>query len=30
MGLGGGLDGRTDERAETSLPLLRSWGHNNP
>ena len=30
---GGGwwVDGRTDEQAQTNLPLqlLRSWGHNN-
>ena len=27
----GGLDGWTDEQAQTNLPLqvLRSWGHNN-
>ena len=27
----GGVDGRTDEQAQTNLPLqlLRSWGHNN-
>ena len=30
-GLGGGVDGRTDEQAQSNLPLqfLRSWGHNN-
>ena len=31
-GVGGrGVDGRTDEQAQTNLPLqlLRSWGHNN-
>ena len=27
---GGGVDGWTDEQAQTNLPLqLRSWGHNN-
>ena len=28
---GVGVDGRTDEQAQTNLPLqlLRSWGHNN-
>ena len=28
---GGGVDGRTDEQAQTnfSLQLLLSWGHNN-
>ena len=27
----GGVDGWTDEQAQTKLPLqlLRSWGHNN-
>ena len=27
----GGIDGWTDEHAQTNLPfqLLRSWGHNN-
>ena len=26
----GGVDGRTDEQAQTNLlQLLRSWGHNN-
>ena len=30
-GVGVGVDGRTDEQAQTNLPLqlLRSWGHNN-
>ena len=30
-GVGGGVDGWTDEQAQTNLPLqlLRSWGHNN-
>ena len=30
-GVGGGVDGWTDELAQTNLPLqlLRSWGHNN-
>ena len=29
--VGGGVDGWTDEQAQTNLPLqlLRSWGHNN-
>ena len=29
--LGGGVDGRTDEQAQTNLPLQlrRRWGHNN-
>ena len=31
MGGGGGIDGRTDEQAQTNLPLhlLPSLGHNN-
>ena len=30
-GEGGGVDGWTDEQAQTNLPLqlLQSWGHNN-
>ena len=30
-GARGGVDGWTDEQAQTNLPLqlLRSWGHNN-
>ena len=30
-GDGGGVDGRTDEQAQTNLSLkfLRRWGHNN-
>ena len=31
MGVGRGVDGLTDEQAQTNLPLqlLQSWGHNN-
>ena len=31
VGVGGGVDGWTDEQARSNLPLqlLRSWGHNN-
>ena len=31
MEVGGGVDGWTDEQAQTNLPLqlLQSWGHNN-
>ena len=31
VGGDGGVDGSTDERAQTNLPLqlLRSWGQNN-
>ena len=31
VGVGVGIDGMTDEQAQTYLPLqlLRSWGHNN-
>ena len=29
--VGAGVDGWTDEQAQTNLPLqlIRSWGHNN-
>ena len=31
LGVGGGVDGWTDEQAQTNLPLqlLQSWGHNS-